>query len=476
VVPLDHVLDDVAAALRKAATATDACQLAVDAVARHTPAIVAVLLHVHDRLRCVAAIGSWQVFSTVQLDRGVVGRVHASGQTAVVTNVAADPDYISLGPDVAAEICAPIPRSLGAFNIEWTTPVDTAAWQPVVEEIARRVGDRVTELGGAPVESGSEQILRHALSFSTAGDELELLNRSLVAAREVSGLSTAALLLPSRSGTRVHLGNPRPTPLGDKIAGADTAELSRLVARAWRYGAGYSIGDPASLDSHGFEPLTGIGVRTMITVPVGPGPGQGTGGMLLAVDEEISRPDPATVALLSLLAAQAWSSLDRLRTLRRLREKASSDPLTGLRHHGPFAERLAQAVPGRTAVLAIDIDRFKHINDTYGHQAGDQALIELARTLKHALRSGDDLYRIGGDEFAAVIEVQRSDEAIGVADRLVAAARRIGRTVSVGVAVQPLGELAEDTLRRADLALYEAKRTGRDGVRVALLRRVRDVA
>jgi diguanylate cyclase (GGDEF)-like protein len=476
VVLLDHVLDDVAAALCKAATVADACQLAVDAVARHTPAIIAVLLHVHDHLRCVAAVGSWQVFSAVPLERGVAGRVYASGRTATLTNVAADPDYISLGPDVAVEICAPIPRSLGALNVEWTTQVDITTWRPLVEEVARRVGDRITELGGAPVESSSEQMLRHALSFSTAGDELELLNRSLAAAREVSGLSTAAVLLPGRSGARVHLGNGRPTPLGDKVAGIDPGELSRLVARARRYGAGYSIGDPTSLDAQGFEPLTDIGVRTMITVPVGADPDRGTGGMLLVVDERVSRPEAATVALLSLLAAQAWSSLDRLRTLRRLREKASCDPLTGLRHYGPFAERLAQAVPGRTAVLAIDIDRFKHINDTYGHQAGDQALVDLARTLENALRSGDDLYRVGGDEFAAVIEVQRSDEAIRVAERLVAAARRIGRTISVGVAVQPRGELAEDTLRRADVALYEAKRTGRDGVRVALLRRVRDVA
>ncbi len=84
-----------------------------------------------------------------------------------------------------------------------------------------------------------------------------------------------------------------------------------------------------------------------------------------------------------------------------------------------------------------------------------------------ALRTQDELFRIGGDEFAAIVEVQRSDEALGVADRLIIAARAVGHTISVGVAIRRNGELSEETLRRADIALYLAKREGRDGVRLA---------
>jgi diguanylate cyclase (GGDEF)-like protein len=137
---------------------------------------------------------------------------------------------------------------------------------------------------------------------------------------------------------------------------------------------------------------------------------------------------------------------------------------------------LAALAAGRSALLAIDIDQFKRINDTYGHQAGDRALVDLARTLQGALRHGDELYRIGGDEFAAVIECTRIEEAVGVAERLVEAARRIDRTISVGVALQLPGEPAQTTLRRADQALYEAKRKGRDGIRLADIRPVKDVA
>ena len=118
-------------------------------------------------------------------------------------------------------------------------------------------------------------------------------------------------------------------------------------------------------------------------------------------------------------------------------------------------------------MLAIDIDGFKAINDTYGHQAGDAALVDLARALSAALRTGDELFRVGGDEFAVVVDVQRLEEATGVAERLVAAARRVGQSISVGVALQETTETPGQTFRRADTALYDAKRAGRDGVRMA---------
>ncbi len=483
--PLDQLLDGVTSALDDAASVTEACERAVRVLASHTPAMIAVLLPVQDRLRCVAAAGSWHVYSSLPFSAGVAGRVYRTARTAVLTDVSADADYVPLGPSVAVEICAPIPgpgsSTGGAFNIEWTAPVDIGLWQPVVEAIAARIGARIWALGGSPSESGSERLLRHALSLGTAQDERQLLHRSLVAAREVSGLSTAAVLLPGRTGARALLDDRNPTPLGDRLAALGPQVLGQFTARARRHGSAYTLGEPAQLDARGFEQLISIGVGTMISVPVGPGrdaeaDAHSAGAVLLVVDERAIRPDPSIPNLLELLAAHAWTSLDRLETLRRLSEKASSDPLTGLRHYGPFGERLARATPGRTALLAIDVDRFKQVNDEYGHQAGDRALVDLARTLLATLRSGDELYRIGGDEFAAVIEVKRPEEARMIAERLAQAARRQGRTISVGVALQAPAESAADTLRRADQALYEAKRTGRDGVRVASTRPASGVA
>jgi diguanylate cyclase (GGDEF)-like protein len=472
-VHVDHerVIGELAVRLSKAASAADACRAAVDAVGAQTPAMIAVLLAGRDHLRCVAATGSWQVYAAVRPGTGVSWRVFHSGKTDVVTTAETDPDYIPLGPAVALEICTPVldsaGRPIGVLNVEWPEPVDVDRWRDTLDVVASRLGERIDQLGGPPGETRSDMLLRHAVAMTSAASERELLSIALDAARDVAGLDSAVLVMTATAGARVCTATDAATVLEarlrDRLATRD-ADLDRMLTRARQHGASYTLGDPAQYDACGLEELTEAGVRTMIAVPVGP---ELSGGVLLVVDEAVSRPDAATVNQLGLLAAQAWTCLDRLRTVERLHERASSDPLTGLRHHGPFGERLLAATPGKTSLLAIDVDEFKSINDTYGHQAGDRVLVDLARALETALRHGDELYRIGGDEFVAVVDVHRTDEAVAIAERLASAARRTGRTVSIGVAVQGTGELSELTLRRADSALYEVKREGRDGVRLA---------
>jgi diguanylate cyclase (GGDEF)-like protein len=469
----DRLIADVGAAIESATSVVDACQSALDTIAEHSDANTSVLLPVHDRLRAVAANGAWHVFSSVYPGSGVVGRTYTSGLTRVIETPIGDPDYIELSPNVVVEICTPVvdgpDHPIGVINMEWSRRVDVAEWRPVAEQIARMLGRRIRDLGGPPPESRGEKLLRHGFALTTAATEAELLAHSLYAARDVSGLDSPVLILNlADDEIEVDIDELHPTDLAAKVAAIDVSDLRRLSDRARLYGASYTIGDPATLDAEGYECLTSAGVRTMISIPVGLSrDGTMSGGCLLVVSDRATRPDPETVNLIALLAAQAWSSRERIQTLANLRELAVSDPLTGLRHHGSFSERLADAIPGHTAVFAIDIDSFKNINDTYGHQAGDQALIELAQALAQTLRAADDLYRIGGDEFAVVVDVQRSDEALGVAERLVGAARGIGHTISVGVAIHHEGETPNETLSRADAALYVAKRTGRDGVRLA---------
>ncbi|GAA4679530.1 sensor domain-containing diguanylate cyclase [Phytohabitans rumicis] len=468
----ERVVADVAVRLSQAATADEACQAVVSVTGQHTPAMLAVLLRVRDRLRCTAATGSWQVYSSIAPDAGVAGRAFTSGKTEVVTDAAADPDYIPLGPDIDAEICAPIfdaaGRPMGVLNVEWPDPVDVDVWREPVEHIATLLGDRLVEVGGTPAESRSEKLLRYAGALTAATSVRELFCTAIDAARDVSGLATAVLVLQKPDGVRVCTAPGLQTRFESRLrahlGAASAAELDRLAMRARRHGTSYTLGDPDHLNAHGLEELVEAGVRSMIAVPVGP---DDDGGVLLVLDEAVIAPEPTTVNLVELLAAQAWTCLDRLKTLERLHQRATSDPLTGLRHHGSFAERIAAATPGRTALLAIDVDQFKTVNDLYGHQAGDRVLVGLARALESALRHGDELYRIGGDEFVAVVDVQRPEEALGIGGRLAAAAREIGRTISVGVALRRLGESPELTLRRADAALYDVKREGRDGVRAA---------
>lgn len=446
----------------------------VAAIGQRTPARVSVLLLVRDRLRCVAATGAWQVPSGVAPGTGAVGRVYVSGKTETIFPGPEDADHLLLPAGATAQLSTPIRDSagcpIGVLDLVWSSPVDLDQWPDSIERIATTLGVRIERLGGVPTESLSERTLRHSTVLTAAVTERELAIAATDAARDITGFSAAILVLTRAQGLWV---GPATIPLGGLearvragLADAGQPALERIHAQAHRYGAACTIGaaPPPIAAEVEYAPLITAGVGTLITVPFGQ---PETGGVLLVADERQVSPEPSALGLVELLAAQVWTCLDRLSSLAKLHELATSDPLTGLRHHGPFGERIAAATPGRTALLAIDVDDFKIINDTYGHQVGDQVLVDLARALEAALRQGDELYRIGGDEFVAVIEVARPEEAVGIAERLAEAARRIDRTISVGVALRHDGEPPELTLRRADEALYGVKREGRDGVRLA---------
>jgi diguanylate cyclase (GGDEF)-like protein/PAS domain S-box-containing protein len=158
-----------------------------------------------------------------------------------------------------------------------------------------------------------------------------------------------------------------------------------------------------------------------------------------------------------------------------LRRQALHDALTGLPNRTLLADRLGHAVAhaarrgSRTAVLFIDIDDFKAVNDNFGHHGGDEALVEVARRLEASLRPSDTLARVGGDEFVAICEDVASPQdatalAARVIDALVAPIRLADGDapvkVSVGVSVGTSGEQPEALVRRADAAMYDAKLAG----------------
>lgn len=162
----------------------------------------------------------------------------------------------------------------------------------------------------------------------------------------------------------------------------------------------------------------------------------------------------------------------------RLRYLAEFDSLTGLPNRALFQDRLNQAVARARrndrlmALLFLDIDHFKSVNDTLGHAAGDAVLVDFARMLVGAVRATDTVARLAGDEFTVILEdLNDADDAERAAVTLLAQARRsigdaghrVSITTSIGVALVRSGEVdPTDALRRADAALYEAKRLGRD--------------
>ena len=162
-----------------------------------------------------------------------------------------------------------------------------------------------------------------------------------------------------------------------------------------------------------------------------------------------------------------------------MEDLAYGDPLTKLYNRRFIFMQLAALVASvkrhrrALSVCVIDIDRFKDLNDTLGHAAGDQALVEVARRLQHRVRQEDFLGRIGGEEFVVLLPETSGCEAARVAEDLRAVVSRmpivvegISRTVtvSVGWATWRSEEDADSLLRRADHALYRAKAAGRDRV------------
>ncbi len=162
----------------------------------------------------------------------------------------------------------------------------------------------------------------------------------------------------------------------------------------------------------------------------------------------------------------------------RIRHQAYHDPLTGLPNRASFTEHLEEAMrrakrAGRPlALLFVDLDLFKRVNDSLGHDAGDRLLRVAAERIRRAVREADMLFRMGGDEFTVLLEeVGGSEEAALVAGRVIEAiaeplelqAQEISVSASIGIALYPHDAAAgERLLKSADTAMYRAKELGRN--------------
>ena len=201
---------------------------------------------------------------------------------------------------------------------------------------------------------------------------------------------------------------------------------------------------------------TAIGRRTLRNRSVRGSHPDGEGDYILLITEDVTEE----------LAAYA-----------RIHHMAQHDGLTDLPNRVFFHDRLEAALQvdratrGVTALLFLDLDNFKDINDALGHAYGDKLLLALAQRLKTHLRAQDTLARLGGDEFAVVLPGLRSlDEASSAAQRLIDAAalpfqideQTLSIGLSIGIASSNAGGTAEQLLRFGDMALYEAKRNGRN--------------
>jgi diguanylate cyclase (GGDEF)-like protein/PAS domain S-box-containing protein len=255
------------------------------------------------------------------------------------------------------------------------------------------------------------------------------------------------------------------------LADADPADLAADAVELMRTtlpiaGAEVRLGSGSALASHG-----PVGDATVL--PLGAGD-----ELLIAPERELGDEE---MSLVRAIAHTLGTALARIRNEERMRHEAVHDPLTGLANRTLLRDRLDHALArvergaGAAGVLFIDLDNFKHVNDEYGHAAGDAVLAELGRRLRATVRPADTVARLGGDEFVVVCEEVDRESAIALGGRLQEAIQvpvrvREGEhrlSASIGIA---LGQRDPDALlAKADSALYDAK--GRGGGCVALYSR-----
>ncbi|HSO29140.1 MAG TPA: sensor domain-containing diguanylate cyclase [Candidatus Sulfomarinibacteraceae bacterium] len=188
--------------------------------------------------------------------------------------------------------------------------------------------------------------------------------------------------------------------------------------------------------------------------------------------------DERRLALARTLAFEGALAIENGRLYRELRHRALHDPLTGLANRGLFHDRVEHALArlarregAIVAILFVDIDNFKTVNDRLGHARGDRLLTLVGERLREVVRPADTVARLGGDEYALLLEeLDSGDEALAIAERAVGAVaapfhlngQPINASISIGVALRTAhGATVDDLVQEADAAMYEAKRTGK---------------
>ena len=262
------------------------------------------------------------------------------------------------------------------------------------------------------------------------------------------------------------------------LEGEDLRGLLQETVTIGRTVLGAELGATIAGSPEGHALVVGLSAGEGLAVPIGPQDAP-FGEMHVMRPAGVASFAPDEIAFLQATANVLADAIERRRSEEETRRQALHDPLTGLPNRTLFMDRLSLALnhtarrKTSVAVLFLDLDRFKFVNDSLGHVAGDQLLCLLAGRLSDALRPGDTVARFGGDEFCVICDdLAGPAMAIGVAQRMTAALARpfeLGTSeqfvsASVGIAIaEDRTRTAEDLVGEADAAMYRAKENGRGG-------------
>ena len=380
---------------------------------------------------------------------------------------------ISSGTTISLVIAAAALLGLGAVGAlvlarRRPAPARDDRLVQAVDEMRNRMDDLGRDLSDALERAERESKRNRFLSDLGSSIEFEeLLDRVLDAALEVPGFDAAMVTLEEAGGqtTMATRGMTPDEAAHPPSSGAGGALPPGPITVSYRYGAA----DAADTQL----------IRGGLFVPLVSREGNTLGSLALFWRTPGYEPTPQRVGAVEQIAVTCIPAIENARRYREARQMAETDALTGFFNQRYFHETLrrealrAQRYDRRLALLILDLDDFKTVNDRIGHLAGDAVLAQVAERLRNEIRSVDVGCRIGGDEFAVIMPESTTEDATQLFQRMDEAVSTMSTPgggkvrISAGIAELHHGETAAGLFERADSALYRAKELGKARASVA---------
>ena len=423
----------------------------------------------------------------VPAGRGVTGHVFSSGMPLLVADVQERADYLG-PPEIRSEVAVPLIRGDNVIGVLDVNRLDPGAFSDndlsvltlfasqaaIAIENARLFAAQQSRM----IELHTIQsIVQEMTGLHNADSVAKVVDREL---RRLVDFDNCHLFSLRSDGKQLHpMMLPPPWMAKDPLPFTPQKIGDGLPGWVAQTGKPVIVAN-SLLDARTSEEMRATGVpRSVIGAPL---LHQGAVIGVIALSKQgVNQFDENALRLLEIIAAQAAIALDRCRLYEELRIQAVTDELTGLYNRRYFDTRLLEERSRSIrnhhplSALMMDVDDFKSVNDTHGHETGDQVLRGLAKLIRNEVRAEDIVARYGGEEFCLLLPEVPVDGAAAVAERLrslIANACFVychpdAVHVSVGIAVLEPGDETAEMISRADQAMYEAKRAGGNRVCVS---------
>ena len=432
-------------------------------------------------------VGYDHVINEIPISKGILGRIVRTGESLLLEDVHSDPSFLGAVDGIISEVAVPIydeGRVIGALNIESRFGFRlTEADMRLMKAVSDHIG---VAIGRARLY---ERILRHNERLS----QLQQITLNILKERNMDDLlqtitdQASTLLATDISYLALKDGNQLLDRAYSPKTWSSQMTIWELDSKNPMWQVVNTL-EPYITTDHSSIPIVPVESTAFIDKPGLVLPLQTTetcNGVLGAIRTKSDVPfDAEDIQLGDLFARLAGLTIDNAQLHETLRQESIRDPLTGLFNRRFMEESLekelnrARRDSKPLVVVMLDLDHFKHINDTYGHDGGDKVLQELSLLLKASVRGADILCRYGGEEFTMILPGASLSDALQRMEHLRDDIKRMiiqhaGLTLaqftgSLGIAVYPEhGSTRDALLKAADEALYRAKRSGRDRIETA---------